>query len=763
MKKISDLKIKNKLIGIILLVTVSTLVIASTGIIILEKRSRLEVLKNGVSIAARLTAEDLMPAIDFNSPAATFGEILANIKQVEAIKNGFVFDVNDQVLAKYPESDSHKYKMNPPPVFKEKTIIIKGTFIHVYEPISSESNQRNGTLYLRASTEKLDKEVARFTYLVISLVLILIVLSILLANKLQGIISKPILDLVKVTKDVSSEGDYTVRVEKESSDEIGMLYDEFNEMMEQILNRNIERDRVEAKLQSAQFFLSSVIESMPSLLITIEDDGKVTQWNQSAAELTGIDTADAKEKNIWELLPDFSQFKGSISTLSGADESLEFYKKSIKINGNAYYFNGSVFALRESDRPKFVIMLSNVTETELKERQLRQSQKMETVGNLAGGLAHDFNNVLGGIIGTISLYKYKVSKNKEITGEEAEKYFNTIEDSANRASDMVQHLLSLTRKQEIAFTPTNLNEAVKRTVRICKNTFDKSIEIETNYFEDRAMVNADPTLVEQALLNLCINASHSMTMMRGEDEKDGGKLNIAVKKVSVDKFFRRTHTEAEESEYWDISVSDTGVGMDQKTLVKIFDPFFTTKKAGTGSGLGLAMVYNIIKQHKGLIEVYSHEGVGTTFHVFLPIMKGDTREIGLKKPEELLRGEGLILVVDDEEVMRQTARSILMECGYDVVAAENGEEAVKAYKEHRHKIKAVLLDMVMPKMSGRETYVELNKINKNVKVLLVSGFKQDHRVEALLKLGVKDFMQKPYTLLTLANRIYHVINDGPSG
>jgi CheY-like chemotaxis protein len=386
---------------------------------------------------------------------------------------------------------------------------------------------------------------------------------------------------------------------------------------------------------------------------------------------------------------------------------------------------------------------------------------METVGNLAGGLAHDFNNVLGGIIGTISLYKYKISKNKEITGEEAEKYFNTIEDSANRASDMVQHLLSLTRKQEIAFTPTNLNEAVKHTVRICKNTFDKSIEIETIYYEGRAMVNADPTLVEQALLNLCINASHAMTMMRGEDEKHGGKLNISVKKVSVDKFFHRLHDEAEEPEYWDVSVSDTGVGMDQKNLTKIFDPFFTTKKAGSGSGLGLAMVYNIIKQHKGFIDVYSQEGVGTTFHAFIPVLKGDTREIAVKKPEEILRGEGLILVVEDEEVMRQTAKSILMECGYDVIIAENGEEAVKVYNDNKNKIKAVLLDMVMPKMSGRETYIELTKINKNIKVLLVSGFKQDHRVESLLKLGVKEFMQKPYTLMTLANRMYHVINDEP--
>jgi CheY-like chemotaxis protein len=229
--------------------------------------------------------------------------------------------------------------------------------------------------------------------------------------------------------------------------------------------------------------------------------------------------------------------------------------------------------------------------------------------------------------------------------------------------------------------------------------------------------------------------------------------------VAADKYFRRLHEEAAERYYWDISVSDTGVGMDPKTLTKIFDPFFTTKTEGRGTGLGLSMVYNIIKQHNGIIDVYSQEGFGATFHIYLPVLEGPIHEEEIEKKMEIPQGEGLILVVDDEEVMRQTAGSILNECGYSVKMAENGEEAVRVFKKYKNEIKAVLLDMVMPRMSGQQTYIELIKIDKNVKVLLVSGFKQDERVEAILRMGVKGFMQKPYTLAALANKLSQLINE----
>lgn len=774
MEGIRNLKIKYKLIGIILLVTLFILAIAFASIIIFEKTTRLNSLRNQIATAARITSNTLPGALAFGTKAE-IAESLSALKGISAIKNFYVFDSNNMAVVNQTQSNADEIKT--PAIEnidkKRQTIETKDKFIHVYQPIIFNGDY-SGMLYLRASTSELDEQLKRLGYFIILLVLALIILSIILAQGLQGIISKPILHLVDAARKISSEGNYAIRVQKKSNDEIGMLYDAFNEMMEQVLNRDIQRDQVEGDLKNAQFFLSSVIESMPSLLITIDENGKITQWNKATARLTKIEAVDAADKNLWELLPEFVELKELIKKNSFArtgnkkqndtstESSLEFYKKTIKFKGEVFYFNGSIFPLKDRNtigKSRFVIMLNNVTEIELKEGQLRQSQKMETVGNLAGGLAHDFNNVLGGIIGTISLFKYKVAKSKEITRQEIEKYFSTIEEAASRAADLVKHLLSLTRRQELAFTPTDLNNTIKSIVKICKGSFDKSINIETEYYPGRAMSLADPTQIEQSLLNLCINALHAMTIMRKENDKYGGTLNIAIKKVAVDKYFRRLHEEAAQPDYWDISVSDTGVGMDPKTLTKIFDPFFTTKTEGLGTGLGLSMVYNIIKQHNGFIDVYSQEGFGATFHIYLPILEGEIQGEKIEKKMEIPRGEGLILVVDDEEVMRQTASSILKECGYTVKVAENGEDALQIFEKYKNEIKVVLLDMVMPRMSGQQTYIEMAKIDKNVKVLLVSGFKQDDRVEAILKLGVKGFMQKPYTLAALANKLSQLINE----
>lgn len=763
MEGISNIKIKNKLIGIILLVTIFILAIAFTSIIIFEKTTRLNSLRNEIATAARIAADPLVGALDFGTEAE-IGNALSSLDGVTAIKNFYVFDKKNMPVVLRNRSDADKIE---PPIIehidKQKQTIddTKENFIIVYQPVVFKEKY-SGMLFLRASTSELDEQIKSLVYFMILLILVLIILSVILAERLQGIISKPVLNLVDAAKKISAEGNYAIRVQKMNNDEIGMLYDAFNDLMEQVLNRNIERDRVEGELKNAEFFLSSVIESMPSLLITIDEIGKISQWNKATARITRIEAAEAVGKNLWELLPDFSELKEPISKISDAENGQEFYKKMIKLKDETFYFNGSIFPLKDRTTPgksRYVIMLNNITEIELKERLLRQSQKMETVGNLAGGLAHDFNNVLGGIIGTISLFKYKITKNKEITRQEIEKYFNTIEESASRASDMVQHLLSLTRRQELAVTPTDLNTTIKSIVKICKNTFDKSITIKTEYFPGNAMTLADPTQVEQSLLNLCINASHAMTIMRKDNDRYGGTLNISLKKVAADKYFRHLHEEATEPEYWDISVSDSGVGMDQKILTKIFDPFFTTKAEGRGTGLGLSMVYNIIKQHNGFINVYSQEGMGATFHIYLPILEGPIREEEINKKVEIPQGEGLILVVDDEEVMRQTASSILSECGYSVKVAENGEEAIQVFKKYKNEIKAVLLDMVMPRMSGQQTYIELSKIDKNVKVLLVSGFKQDDRVETILKMGVKGFMQKPYTLAALANKLSQLINE----
>jgi CheY-like chemotaxis protein len=385
---------------------------------------------------------------------------------------------------------------------------------------------------------------------------------------------------------------------------------------------------------------------------------------------------------------------------------------------------------------------------------------MESVGTLAGGLAHDFNNVLAAILGNLSLLQYKLRGGASFQPSEILEYLERMESAGARAVDMVKQLLTLSRRHQVDLVPVDLNLSAKHVRKLGETTFDKSVQVMVHPAAVPAYVLADITEIEQVLLNLCINGIHAMTIMRSKDSAWGGVLTIAVDQVKADGDFQQKHPEAVVGSYWKLSVNDTGVGMETKTAAKIFDPFFTTKGQGKGTGLGLAMVYNIVQQQHGFIDVYSEVGLGSTFSVYLPALE---REIGqgpvMDEQVRVNRGHGLILVVDDDDIVRGVAEGILQTVGYTVLTAKNGKEGVERYQEASDSILAVLLDMAMPVMSGREAYIEMKKINPEVKVLLASGFRKDERVDEILGLGVKDFLQKPYTITTLALAMKKVIDS----
>ncbi|MBF9015984.1 MULTISPECIES: ATP-binding protein [unclassified Oceanispirochaeta] len=264
-------------------------------------------------------------------------------------------------------------------------------------------------------------------------------------------------------------------------------------------------------------------------------------------------------------------------------------------------------------------IIMDITEIEEKEQLLRQAQKMQLMGTLAAGLAHDFNNMVGGISGNIALVKFILEKNNNISNEELKKFISRIEISIKRSEDLIHQLLSLSRKNEFKSVPVDLNESIKNVTSICRTTFDRSIEIVTNYCETPALTKGDPTQIEQVILNLCINASHAMTIMR-TDGNSGGQLSVSVKKRSDDSLFPGSQQSYVNKNYWVISIKDSGIGINPEYMDDLFKPFFTTKENNEGTGLGLAMVKNIIEQHQGLMEINTEVGVGTTFYISLPIL-----------------------------------------------------------------------------------------------------------------------------------------------
>ncbi len=645
---------------------------------------------------------------------------------------------NDEIV---PSGETVQHIINGAFESKKRSILYVDSKNITGEPIEI------GTVTVYITDRNIINSLKRsMTQLVVQLTIFIGIILFILIQLMNRFVIKRIVSLNGSIIEIEN-GNYHAPVNQEGNDEISHIAHNIGTMAVTILQRELENLKL-------QHYLSSIINSMPSLLISLDMNGVVRQWNNAAADFTGISARVAVGALFWEIKPEFEKYKLMFYDALATKRSRIMPRESFR-NGEVRFFNISVFPLIEHDEQGVVFRFDDITEIEHKEEQLRQAQKMETVGTLAGGLAHDFNNVLGGIIGTTSLLQYKAAKNVEVSHDDLLSSINVIDSSAKRAADIVQQLLVLSRKHETAFTTVDLALTIKHVVKICQNTFDKCVDVSVYTESMQAYVSADPVQMEQVLLNLCVNGYHAMTIMRTENQTQGGSLSIALEQITADYHFLVSHPEAELNQsYWIMSVRDDGIGMAPKTVAKIFDPFFTTKSKEKGTGLGLAMVYNIVQQHNGFIDVYSEEEKGSTFNVFLPVMVDPAKTVtAVVKPIDICHGEGTILLVDDELIIRESAKAMLEECGYSLHTEADGVAGVEWYKTHYQDINLVILDMVMPKMSGRDAYLAMREINPSVKVLLASGFRHDERVDEILKLGVAGFIQKPYTL----ERISHAV------
>jgi len=377
-----------------------------------------------------------------------------------------------------------------------------------------------------------------------------------------------------------------------------------------------------------------------------------------------------------------------------------------------------------------------------KEEQLRQSQKMEAIGQLAGGVAHDFNNMLAAILGSAEIMAESIPEDDEKT-----RMVNVIVKASQRAADLTSKLLSFSRKGKLISTPLDLHRVVHDTVLLLERSIDRRIEIQLELEAPNPLVIGDPSQLENALLNLCINARDAMP--------EGGVLRVATQRVPLDEAFCRALVgfSLEPGAYVRLTVEDSGHGIPPEIRDRIFEPFFTTKPTGKGTGLGLAAVYGIVKDHRGLIQVDSAPGQGTAFNIYLPLEESALLPSESKPSLPTRLGGGSVLVIEDEEVVRSTASMLLQNLGYDVILAADGLEGIRCFQANRARIRLVLLDMVMPGISGKETAQRLATIDPSVPIIITSGFSMELCASELLNEGIHGFLHKPYGRAELAKAL----------
>jgi signal transduction histidine kinase/ActR/RegA family two-component response regulator len=376
------------------------------------------------------------------------------------------------------------------------------------------------------------------------------------------------------------------------------------------------------------------------------------------------------------------------------------------------------------------------------EKQFLQAQKLEAIGTLAGGIAHDFNNLLMGVQGYSSLIRLDLNPS-----DQKYQMLKNIEQYAIRGAELTRQLLGFARGGKYEVKPTNMNEILIKSSQMFGRT-KKEISVLTKLDPDVWIVEVDQGQIEQVLLNLYVNAWQAMP--------GGGNLYLETKNIILDENKSQPFY-VKPGKYVQISVTDTGVGMDERTKERIFEPFFTTKEMGMGTGLGLASAYGIIKSHGGFITVESVKGQGATFIIQLPAF--DKRPEEEKTPaEKILMGHETILMVDDEDMVLQPGIQMIKRLGYKVLSAQNGEEALEIFKHHKESIDLIILDMIMPGMSGSETYTQIKKIHPDVKVLLSSGYSISGEATEILNRGCNGFIQKPFAIDHISCKIREILN-----
>jgi hypothetical protein len=560
--------------------------------------------------------------------------------------------------------------------------------------------------------------------------------------------SRPLMDMAAAARDIAG-GDWTRSVSARGSAEAITMANAFNDMTHSL------RDQAD-RLKASYLRFSTVTQSARDAIISTDAHGAITFWNRSAESTFGYTESEVLGRPITMLIAetDRAAYKAALPDANVTDVTFGHIIEVTGLckDGRRFPSEFSLASAHGRDGLTFTAVVRDVVERKQsqdtlrqREEQLRQAQKMEAIGRLAGGVAHDFNNLLMAIHGYAEMLVQNLPEGSEMRTDAQE-----IITAADRAAGLTRQLLAFSSRQVIAQQAVALDQLVQNMQKMLQRLIGPEIEITTKVWPDLTPVLADTTHVEQIVVNLIINARDAMPR--------GGKIGIELRNIELDKIGVGAHPGLQPGDYVEISVSDTGTGMDPETLSRIFEPFFTTKESGKGTGLGLATVYGIVQQNNGAIEVQSRIGHGTTFYIYLP------RATDLGKPAPMVspppgNTSDTILLVEDDDRVRALVSNMLRKNGFNVLLASAGDQALEIAARHRGRIHLLLTDVVMPGLNGRMLAERLTSSRPDTRVLYMSGYSNDDILRHGVKKNAAHFIQKPFSVDALIHKIRETLTS----
>lgn len=639
---------------------------------------------------------------------------------------------------------------------------------------------RLGTIHMRADLSGSYSKVINYMTTLIVIMGCSFLLGYILFSNLQNTVTRHIYELTSLMRIVSQEKNYSVRVETVTKDEVGVLAQGFNEMLNNIrardeelakyrqgleelveqrtreltlaneqLQRELEeRLRMEKALQESEHRYRTIFETSGNANAVLEEDMTVSVVNSAFEKLAGFRRDEIENKKVFSEFvssEDLERIKGYHHARRENPETVpgEYECRLLHRDGTSrdVYVSASIIP----GTKRSILSILDVTELRKLQAQLLQSQKMEAIGQLAGGVAHDFNNILTIIMGYGSILLMNTDKDSTIKS-----YAESILASAERASNLTQSLLAFSRRQSLSPKNIELNGVIKNVEKLLRRLIGEDIELKTRLYKTPVPVFADPGQIEQVLINLAANARDAMPR--------GGSLTIETGIVSGNDESVRGVLAHKQGDYARISVADTGMGMSTEIAQRIFEPFFTTKEEGKGTGLGLSIVHGVITQHNGHIEVHSDPGRGTVFTMYLPLVEYHRERTRAPVVHHSQGGEETVLLAEDNEPVRILVRNILSEYGYTVLESADGEGALETFKTYNEPIHLLLLDVILPKINGRTVYDEIRKTKPDIKVLFMSGYTSDVVRKHGISETYSNFLQKPIMPHTLLAKVRHVLD-----